>query len=110
EIDKTIEILRKQRVIWEPAERAAQDDDRVTIDFTGTLDGVAFDGGSATDFPFVLGEGRMLPDFETGVRGATSGEKKVFPVAFPEDYGSKELAGKTAQFEVTVKGVEAPRL
>jgi trigger factor len=110
EIDKTIDILRKQRVTWEAAERAAQDGDRATIDFTGTLDGVAFEGGSATDMPFVLGEGRMLPDFESGVRGMSPGETKSFPVNFPEDYGSKELAGKTAQFETTLKKLEAPRL
>jgi trigger factor len=110
EVDKTIEILRKQRVTWAEAGRAAQDGDRVTIDFVGTIDGVAFAGGSATDFPFVLGEGRMLPDFETGVRGAGAGERKTFPVSFPSEYGSVELAGKTAQFEVTVKKVEAPQL
>src|SRR5690606_2747294 len=110
EIDKTIEILRKQRTTWEQAERPAQDGDRVTIDFVGKLDDVAFEGGSATDMPFVLGEGRMLPDFETGVRGMTPGETRTFPVAFPEDYGSKELAGKTAQFETTLKQVEAPKL
>lgn len=110
EVDKTIEILRKQRVNWEPAERAAQDGDRATIDFIGKLDDVAFEGGTASDFPFVLGEGRMLPDFETGVRGMAPGESRTFPVAFPEDYGSTELAGKTAQFQVTLKKVEAARL
>lgn len=110
EVDKTIEILRKQRTIWSPVERAAADGDRVTIDFVGTLDGVAFQGGTAEDFPFTLGEGRMLGDFETGVRGAAPGEKRTFPVAFPEDYSAKELAGKTASFEVTVKKVEAPSL
>jgi trigger factor len=110
EVDKTIDILRRQRVTWAPVERAAQDGDRLTIDFAGTLDGVPFDGGTATDFQFQLGEGRMLPDFETGTRGATPGEKKSFPVAFPEEYGAKELAGKTAQFEVTVRKVEEPVL
>jgi len=110
EVDKTIEILRRQRATWDSVERAAQDEDRVTIDFVGTLDGVAFEGGSATDFQFQLGEGRMLPDFETGVRGAAPGEKRSFPVAFPEDYNAKELAGKTAQFEVTVKRIEQPVL
>jgi trigger factor len=110
EVDKTVEILRKQRTEWTAAGRAAADGDRVTIDFAGTLDGVAFQGGTAADFPFVLGEGRMLADFETGVRGASEGEKKTFPVAFPEDYQAKELAGKTAQFEVTLKKVEAPNL
>lgn len=110
EVDKTIEILRKQRVTWSEAARAAQDGDRVTIDFVGKLDDHAFDGGTASDFPFVLGEGRMLPDFEAGVRGAATGESKSFPVAFPAEYGSPDLAGKTARFEVTVKKVEAPQL
>lgn len=110
EVDRTIDILRKQRATWEAVERPAQDEDRVTIDFKGTLDGVAFEGGTATDFPFQLGQGRMLPDFETGVRGATAGETRSFPVSFPADYGSAELAGKTAQFEVTVKKVEQPVL
>jgi trigger factor len=108
EVDKTIEILRKQRVTWAAVERPAQDEDRLTIDFAGTLDGVAFDGGTATDFQFQLGQGRMLPDFETGTRGATAGEQRSFPVTFPADYGAAELAGKTAQFEVTVKQVEQP--
>jgi len=110
EVDKTVEILRKQRVSWAGADRAAQDGDRVTIDFVGTLDGVAFDGGTASDFAFVLAEGRMLPDFETGVRGAGAGETKSFLVTFPPEYGSVDLAGKTAQFEVTVRKVEAPQL
>ena len=110
EVDRTIEILRKQRVTWEPAARAAADADRVTIDFVGTHDGVAFQGGSGTDLPFELGEGRMLPDFEAGVRGALEGEHKTFPVKFPDDYGNTELAGKTAQFAVTVKKIEAPKL
>jgi trigger factor len=110
EIDRTIEILRKQRVRWNEVERAAQDGDRLTIDFVGRIDDVAFDGGSAQGFPFVLGEGRMLPDFETGLRGAALGETRSFPVAFPADYGSAELAGKTAQFEATVRRIEAPEL
>ena len=110
EVEKTIEILRKQRVTWAAADRAAQDADRVTIDFVGTVDGVAFNGGTASDFQFVLGEGRMLPDFEAGVRGAGAGESRTFPVAFPPEYGSVDLAGKTAQFEVTLKKVEAPQL
>jgi trigger factor len=110
EVEKTIEILRKQRTTWSEVERAAADGDRVTIDFVGTLDGVAFPGGTATDFPFTLGEGGMLADFETGVRGTAPAGKATFPVAFPDDYNAKELAGKTAQFEVTVKKVEAPSL
>jgi trigger factor len=110
EVDKTLEILRKQRTNWTEVTRPAADGDRVTIDFAGTLDGVAFQGGTATDFPFTLGEGRMLGDFETGVRGACTGETRTVPVSFPQDYQAKELAGKTAQFEITVKKVEAPEL
>ena len=108
EVEKTVEILRKQRTTYSPAERAAADGDRVTLDFTGTLDGEAFQGGTATDFAFVLGEGRMLPDFETGVRGEAAGARKSIQVSFPEDYNAKELAGKTAAFQITVKQVEAP--
>lgn len=109
-IDKTLEILRKQRITFEPAGRAAQDGDRVTVDFTGTIDGVAFQGGTAKDFPFVVGEKQMLPEFEAGVRGAKAGETRAFEVKFPEEYHGKEVAGKTARFEVAVKLVDAPKL
>jgi trigger factor len=110
EVEKTIAVLRKQRTRYEAADRAAAQGDRATIDFTGTLDGVEFDGGKGTDVAFVLGEGRMLPDFEAGVTGMTPGESKVFPVAFPADYQGRDVAGKTASFAVTLKAVEAPRL
>lgn len=106
EVDKTINILRKQRADYEARDgRAAQDDDRVTLDFVGTIDGVEFDGGKAEDFPFVLGQGRMLPEFETAVRGLKAGESKTFPLEFPENYGGKEVAGKEAEFTITVKEV-----
>lgn len=106
EVQRTIDILRKQRAQFEAREdRAAQDSDRVTLDFTGTIDGVAFEGGSATAFPFVLGEGRMLPEFETAVQGMKAGESKTFPLEFPENYGSSEVAGKTAEFAITVTEV-----
>jgi trigger factor len=110
EVDNTIEILRKQRAAWNSVERAAVDGDRVTIDFVGKFDGEAFEGGSAENYTFQLGEGRMLPDFETGVRGAGPGERRAFKVSFPPDYTAKELAGKTADFEVTVGQVQAPTL
>ncbi|HVL55897.1 MAG TPA: trigger factor [Burkholderiaceae bacterium] len=110
EVDKTIEILRKQRTVWEPAGRPAADADRVTIDFVGRIDGEAFEGGSANDMPLVLGEGRVLPDLENGLRGIAEGETREIDVAFPADYGAKELAGKTAKFEVRAKKVEAPKL
>lgn len=111
EVQRTIDILRKQRATYEAREdRAAQDDDRVTLNFVGTIDGVAFDGGSAEQFPFVLGQGRMLPEFETAVRGMKAGEEKTFPLTFPEQYGSKEVAGKTAEFKITVTEVAEPIL
>jgi len=107
EVERTVDILRKQRVSFEEREgRAAADDDRVTLDFAGTIDGVAFQGGTAQDFPFVLGQGRMLPEFETAARGLKAGETKVFPLTFPADYGSAEVAGKTAEFTITIKKVE----
>jgi trigger factor len=106
EVDKTIEIMRRQRAKPRAVERAAADGDRVTVDYGGSVDGVAFDGGSATDFAFTVGEGRMLPEFEAAVRGMARGESKTFPLTFPADYRAKELAGRTASFEVTVKKVE----
>jgi trigger factor len=117
EIDKTIDILRKQRVHYHVkgehgehgdggADLTAQDGDRVTVDFNGKIDGVEFSGGQATDYAFVLGEGRMLPEFENGTRGLKVGEQKVFPLAFPEDYHGKDVAGKTAEFTITLKKLE----
>jgi trigger factor len=106
DVQRTVDILRKQRASYETREgRAAQDSDRVTLDFIGKIDGEAFQGGSADDFPFVLGEGRMLPEFETAVRGMKAGESKTFPLSFPEDYAGKEVAGKTAEFTITIKDV-----
>lgn len=110
EVDRTIESLRKQRVTYQVVDRAAQADDQVTIDFVGTIDGVEFQGGKADDHAFVLGARRMLPEFEQNVIGAKPGESKVFPLQFPADYMGKEVAGKTAQFTVTIKKVEAPDL
>ena len=106
EIDKTIEILRKQRVQYEVVDRGAQNGDRITIDYRGTQAGQEFEGGSGTDHMTVLGEGRLLADFEQQVVGLKAGESRAFELTFPEDYHGKELAGKTAQFEVTVKQVE----
>ena len=110
EIDKTLDILRKQRVSYEETDRAAAKEDRVVIDFIGRKDGVPFQGGQAADYPFVLGQGMMLPDFENAVEGAKAGESKTFDLAFPEDYHAKDLAGQTVQFEITVKQVQAPKL
>lgn len=107
EIDQTLDILRKQRVTYADADRAAQKDDRVVIDFLGKKDGEPFQGGQATDYPFVLGHGMMLPDFEKAVEGSKAGETKTFDLTFPEDYFAKDLAGQTVQFEITVKNVQA---
>ena len=111
-IDKTIDILRKQRRTF--AQRgldgAAQDGDRVTIDFEGKIDGEPFQGGKAEDFQFLVGEGQMLKEFEDAVRGMKSGESKTFPLNFPADYHGKEVAGKQADFLVTLKKVEAAHL
>ncbi|MBD5800879.1 Trigger factor [Azoarcus sp. Aa7] len=107
EVDKTIEVLRKQRTRFETSERAAADGDRVVIDFAGRKDGELFEGGQAQDFPFVIGAGSMLKDFETAVTGLAAGESKTFDMTFPEDYHARNLAGQTVQFEVTVKRVEA---
>jgi trigger factor len=110
EVDKTIEILRKQRQNWDEVARVSEPGDRVTVDFTGRIDGNEFPGGKGTDMALVIGEGRMLPEFESGLIGATAGEPKTFAIAFPKDYAGKEVAGKTATFEVNVKKVEAPKL
>lgn len=111
-IDKTLDILRKQRRTFaqRAAEEAAVDGDRVTVDFEGKIDGEAFVGGKAEDFQFLVGEGQMLKEFEDAVRGMKAGESKTFPLAFPEDYHGKEVAGKTADFLVTLKKVEAANL
>lgn len=110
EVEKTVEILRKQRATFHEVSRASQAGDRLSVDFIGRIDGVEFAGGKGEGVPVVLGEGRMLPDFETGLTGMSVGETKTFNVTFPETYGGKEVAGKTASFESTVKLVEEPRL
>lgn len=110
EVDKTIEILRKQRVSYQPVERAAANADRVNVDYRGTLDGDEFAGGQAKGFNLVIGEGRTLAEFESQFVGMKAGESKSFDMTFPEDYHAKELAGKTVTFEVSVNAVEESRL
>lgn len=121
EIENTIDMLRKQRVHYHPrgedhghgdggVDLKSQTGDQVTIDFVGTIDGVEFAGGKAEDFVFILGQGQMLPEFEAASLGLAKGEEKVFPLAFPEDYHGKEVAGKTAEFKVTMKQIAWPHL
>jgi trigger factor len=109
-VDRTIEVLRKQRTRVVPATRPAQDGDKLTVDFQGTIDGQPFEGGKAENFIFALGESRMLPQFEAAARGMSAGESKSFSVRFPDDYHGKEVAGKEAQFEIKVKTVDQPQL
>jgi len=111
-IDKTLDILRKQRRTFSqrPQDAAAQEGDRVTVDFEGKIDGETFQGGKAEDFQVLLGEGQMLKEFEDAVRGMKTGESKTFPLAFPADYHGKDVAGKQADFMVTVKKIEAAQL
>lgn len=117
EVDRTIDILRKQRVHYHVkgeqgehgdggSDLSAKNGDRVTIDFVGKIDGVEFPGGKADDYAFVLGEGRMLPEFEAATVGLKVGEAKTFPLSFPEDYHGKDVAGKTAEFTITLKKLE----
>jgi trigger factor len=111
-IDKTVDILRKQRRTFAQRahDAAAQDGDRVTVDFEGKMDGEVFAGGKADDFQFILGDGQMLKEFEDATRGMKIGESKTFQLAFPADYHGKDVAGKTADFMVSLKKVEAAHL
>jgi trigger factor len=111
-IDKTVDILRKQRRTFQqrPSSEGAAETDRVTIDFEGKIDGEPFAGGKADAFQFIVGEGQMLPQFDQGVRGMKAGDNKTFPVAFPADYQGQDVAGKEADFLVTMKKIEAQQL
>ncbi len=111
-IDRTIDILRKQRRSFgqRSQDSAAADGDRVTVDFEGKIDGEPFQGGKAEDFQFIVGEGQMLKEFEDAVRGMKVGDSRTFPLAFPADYHGADVAGKQADFMVTVKKIEAANL
>jgi len=111
-IDRTIEILRKQRRSFglRAAGEGAAEGDRVTIDFEGKIDGEPFAGGKADDFQFIVGEGQMLEQFDKAVRGMKVGESKTFPLQFPAEYHGQDVAGKEADFLVTMKKVEAQHL
>ena len=111
-IDKTLDILRKQRRTFalRAQGEAAADGDRVTIDFEGKIDGTPFEGGKADDYQFIVGEGQMLAAFEDAVRGMKAGDSKTFPLQFPDDYQGKDVAGKEADFMVTLKKIEVQHL
>lgn len=110
DVDRTIEILRKQRTRWETAGRPAADGDRLRIDFKGLKDGVPFDGGTGENYQLALGSGQFLPDFEKALEGVKAGEARGFDLSFPADYHAKELAGQAVRFEVMVHEVQAPVL
>jgi trigger factor len=110
DVERTLGVLRKQRTTYSPADREAQPADRVQVDFTGTIDGVEFAGGQAKNFPIIIGEGRMLPEFETAVTGLKAGESKSFDLTFPADYHGREVAGKTAHFALTALTVDEPHV
>ncbi|MEC7120446.1 MAG: trigger factor [Pseudomonadota bacterium] len=110
DVDTMIENLRKQRQTFNTTKGMAKKTFQVTFDFEGSIDGEKFEGGSAEDFKLVLGSGQMIPGFEDGIIGMKTGEEKVIDVTFPEDYQAEQLAGKAAQFKITVKKVEKPVL
>jgi trigger factor len=110
EVDQTLDVLRKQRVVFVEANRPSEKDDRLVIDFVGRKDGEEFAGGKANDYTVVAGGGMMLPDFDKQLIGVSVGEERAFDVAFPAEYQAKELAGATCQFVITVKKVEMPQL
>lgn len=110
DLDNMLEVLRKQNVRYKQVERAAQTEDQLNIDFVGKIEGEAFSGGSASGTQLVLGSGRMIPGFEDGLVGAKAGEEKVLNLNFPEDYQNLELAGKAAEFTVTVNSVSEAKL
>lgn len=110
DVDSMIEVLRKQKMDWLEVDRASTDGDRISIDFVGSVGGEKFDGGSANDMPMVLGAGQMIPGFEEKLIGLKVSDETTFKVPFPDDYAAKDLAGKEAEFAVTVKKVEEPKL
>ena len=110
DVDRTLEDIRKRNADFVPKDGESDSGDRITIDFDGKIDGESFEGGSSTDFPFVLGEGQMLPEFETGLEKVKAGDSRKLSFTFPENYGSPEIAGKDVEFEVTVKAVDKPEL
>lgn len=106
DLDKMVDVLRKQQATWAESQEAAKAEDRVVIDFVGSVDGEEFEGGKATDFALAMGQGRMIPGFEEGIVGHKAGEQFDIDVTFPVDYHSENLKGKAAKFAITLKKVE----
>jgi len=108
DISKVVERLRDQHVTWKQVDRAAQNKDQVVIDFRGSIDGKVFAGGEAHEYPVMLGSNTMIPGFEEGLLGAKAKDEKLIKVTFPDNYFAKEVAGKVAEFNVTVHKVSEP--
>jgi trigger factor len=110
DLDKMVETLREQHKTWQAVSRTSQDGDQVTIDFEGKIDGEVFEGGAATDFELVLGEGNMIDGFEEGLGEKSAGEDTELKLTFPDQYQKEELAGKDVCFSVKIKQVAEPVL
>ncbi|MGL5007661.1 MAG: trigger factor [Plesiomonas sp.] len=110
DVANMIDVLRKQQATWKATDRAAEAEDRVTVDFTGSVDGEVFEGGKATDFALAMGQGRMIPGFEEGIVGHKAGEEFTIDVTFPAEYHAENLKGKAAQFAIVLKQVEEREL
>lgn len=105
-----LDTLRKQQATWKEKDGAVEAEDRVTIDFTGSVDGEEFEGGKASDFVLAMGQGRMIPGFEDGIKGHKAGEEFTIDVTFPEEYHAENLKGKAAKFAINLKKVEEREL
>lgn len=110
DIDNVLKHLRQQQAVWQTVDRAAQDQDQVVIDFRGSIDGKVFEGGEAHDYPIVLGSKTMIPGFEEGIIGLSTGEEKTISVTFPETYFAKEFSGKAAEFAIKIIKIAEPVL
>lgn len=110
DVDGMLDTLRKQQANWKEKEGAVDAEDRVTIDFTGSVDGEEFEGGKASDFVLAMGQGRMIPCFEDGIKGHKAGEEFTIDVTFPEEYHAENLKGKAAKFVINLKKVEEREL
>ncbi|WP_262033206.1 trigger factor [Serratia liquefaciens] len=110
DVDTMLDTLRKQQATWKDSDRAAQAEDRVTVDFSGSIDGEEFEGGKASDFVLAMGQGRMIPGFEEGLVGHKAGEEFTIDVNFPEYYHAENLKGKAAKFAIVLKKVEEREL
>jgi trigger factor len=110
DVDEMLESMRRQKPVFAPVTRPAQETDRVTVDYEGRIDGEVFAGGKGEGLKVVLGARSILQELDTALRGMAVGESKLVQARFPDDYGAKSVAGKQAQFDIKVSAVEAQSL